>query len=366
MTVTMKDTGRIRIALNGRYLSQPQSGVQRFAGELARAIARMDWPQGQEPVLLAPRTTLMLPPEGVGLPVVSCGHLKGQAWEQFDLARSHKGRFLINPGNTAPVFGRHQLVVLHDAAVFAQPEGYSWKFRLWYKVLQTLLCHTKTRIVTVSDFSRQELSRYLKVSPKRIEVIPEGCEHIARVTPDTSVLRRHGLEGRAFVLAVGNLAKHKNLGALTTLSRDLQQRGVPLVISGGIDKSVFSGQVNLPQSALYVGRVTDEELHALYSAASCFVFPSLYEGFGLPAIEAMACHCPVVAADIPALKEVCGNAALYVDPRNPESISQGVCRLLDDPQQMASLRDKGDERAKHFTWDKAARMLIAIAEDDMK
>ena len=361
----MKVPDKIKIAINGRYLSQPQSGVQRFAGELTRAIAKLDWQTGQEPVLLTPRTRLALPSEGLGVPVAQCGRLKGQAWEQFDLPRFRESRFLINPGNTAPVFGRHQLVVLHDAAVFAQPEGYSWKFRVWYRILQTILCHTKTRIVTVSDFSRQELSKYLKVLPERIEVIPEGCEHIARVTPDTSILQRHDLVGRPFVLAVGNLARHKNLGALTALSRDLQRRGVPLVISGGVDKSVFSGRVDLPQSALYVGRVTDEELHALYAAASCFVFPSLYEGFGLPAIEAMACHCPVVAADIPSLREVCGDAALYVDPRNPQDISQGVCGLLDDPQLTASLRDKGDVRAKYFTWDKAARMLIAIAEDDM-
>ncbi|MCH4090401.1 glycosyltransferase family 4 protein [Acetobacter sp.] len=360
----MKMPDTVKIAINGRYLSQPQSGVQRFAGELTRAIAGLGWQPGREPVLLAPRTKLRLPPEELGVRVAPCGRLRGQAWEQFDLPRASRGRFLINPGNTAPVSGRHQLVVLHDAAVFAQPEGYSWKFRLWYRILQTVLCHTKTRIVTVSDFSRRELSKYLKISPERIEVIPEGCEHIARVTPDTSILQRHDLVGRPFVLAVGNLARHKNLGALTVLSRDLKQRGVPLVISGGIDKSVFSGQVELPQSALYVGRVTDEELHALYAAASCFVFPSLYEGFGLPAIEAMACHCPVVAADIPALREVCGDAALYVDPRNPQEISRGVCSLLGDLELAASLRDRGDARARYFTWERAARMLVALAEDD--
>ncbi|AQS84759.1 MAG: glycosyltransferase family 1 protein [Acetobacter aceti] len=361
----MKTQNRVRIAINGRYLSQIQSGVQRFAGELTRAIAKLDWQAGEQPILLSPHTTSTTP-DGLGLTVVHCGRLKGQAWEQFDLPRCSQDRFLINPGNTAPVFRRHQLVVLHDAAVFSQPEGYSWKFRVWYKILQTILCHTTARIVTVSEFSRQELSKHLKVSPERIEVVPEGCEHISRVAPDTSILQRHNLVGRPFVLAVGNLARHKNLGALNVLSQDLQQRGVPLVISGGVDKGVFSGKTNLPRSALYTGRVTDEELHALYAAASCFVFPSHYEGFGLPAIEAMACHCPVVAADIPALREVCADAALYVDPCNPQSISHVICSLLDDPQLAASLRDKGDKRAQYFTWDKAARMLIAIAKDDMK
>ncbi|NHN87580.1 glycosyltransferase family 4 protein [Acetobacter conturbans] len=348
-------------AINGRFATQSLSGVQRFAGELTRSLGKLDWKE-EAPVLLAPQGRLT-EDEPFDLPVHQFGRLHGQAWEQLELPKGAAGRYLINLGNTAPVFKRDQLVVLHDAAVFAQPEGYSWKFRAWYKLLQTVLCHTTTQIVTVSRFSRDELARSLHIKPSRIGVIPEGSEHISRTTPDTGVLERHNLTGKPFVLAVGNLARHKNLTGLNTLAKRLQEKNIPLVISGGLNTSVFSGGSELPQPAVYVGRVSDAELHALYNAAACFVFPSFYEGFGLPAVEAMACGCPVVAASIPALQEVCADAAVYASPYDPVDISQTVLKVLEDTALAADLREKGRERAKLFTWDNAARALMAIARN---
>ncbi|MFT8720156.1 glycosyltransferase family 4 protein [Acetobacter sp.] len=349
-------------AINGRFATQPLSGVQRFAGEITRSLATMNWDNRGRPVLLTPQGRLAetFP---ANLEIRSYGRLHGQAWEQFELPRAAKGRYLLNLGNTAPVLKNDQLVVLHDAAVFAQPAGYSWKFRLWYKILQSLLCRTKTRIVTISRFSRDELARHLSIDPGRIAVIPEGGEHIARLTPDTSILERHNLTGKPFVLAVGNLARHKNLAGLGALARKLGEKNIPLVISGGFNPAVFAESAPLPQPALYVGRVSDEELRALYGAASCFVFPSFYEGFGLPAVEAMACGCPVVAASIPALEEVCGEAALFASPFDQEAISRSVFEILENQDVAQKLKEKGLDRAKSFTWDEAARQLVGIANE---
>jgi glycosyltransferase involved in cell wall biosynthesis len=349
------------LAVNARFLTQTLSGVQRFAGEITAALGQMDWPVDERPLLLSPKGAKP-DADTCPLPVRSCGCLKGQLWEQMELPGAAKGRYLLNLGNTAPLLKKNQLVVIHDAAVFSQPEGYSWKFRAWYRVLHMLLCRTATQIVTVSEFSKQELARALKLAPERIAVMTEGSDHIGRTTPDMRILAKHDLSGRPFVLAVGNLARHKNLPGLGVLARDLAAKNIPLVISGGINAAVFQNGTELPQPALYVGRVTDAELHALYNAASCFVFPSFYEGFGLPAVEAMACGCPVVAADIPALREVCGDAALYTDPHEPHDISRVTRTVLDSPEISEKLRDAGRHRAKEFTWMKAARQLVSIAK----
>ena len=190
----------------------------------------------------------------------------------------------------------------------------------------------------------------------------EGADHALRITADAGILQKHGFRHGAFVLAVGTLAAHKNLKALGALARYLASRDIPLVIVGSLGGIVFqtSGEAGLPQPACYIGRVTDGELKALYENAGCYVFPSLYEGFGLPAVEAMACGCPVVAADIPALRETCGTAAHYADPTNPAAIAAKVREVLDDPGLSTRLRQAGPAHTQTMTWDRAAAMLTAV------
>ncbi|MDD4936953.1 MAG: glycosyltransferase family 1 protein [Acidiphilium sp.] len=288
--------------------------------------------------------------------------MHGQAWEQWDLPGAARDGLLINPGNTAPLRGRRQVVVIHDAGVFSTPEAYSWKFRLWYKTMQGLLVRFGTQVVTVSEFSRAEILRHLRAAPGQVAVMPEGADHIGRITAQADILAVHGLERGGFVLVVGTLAAHKNMRALGTLAQCLAQRGVPLVIVGSLGGNAFrsGGAADLPQPAHYIGRVSDAQLKALYQAAACFVFPSRYEGFGLPAVEAMASGCPVVAADIPALRETCGDAALYCDPLSPEDIARRVLLLLDDTAQQTQRRAAGLEHTRAMTWHRAAETLLNI------
>ena len=339
--------------INGRFATQNLSGVQRFAQEITSALLRA-----------TPDTRLLVPAGGAALQrgAQETGHMQGQAWEQRELPRAARDGFLVNLGNTAPLLGRRQLVVIHDAGVFSTPDAYSWKFRTWYKFMQSWLARRQVPIVTVSEFSRQEIIHHLRVPPARVEIITEGADHTLRLEADTGILHKHGLRHGEFVLAVGTLSAHKNLKALGRLARELASRNMPLVIAGSLGGGAFQtdGQAGLPQPACYIGRVTDEELKALYQHAGCFVFPSRYEGFGLPAVEAMACACPVVAADIPALRETCGAAALYADPARPEAIAARVLEILDDPALNARLRQAGPARTQTMTWDRAAAMLIAI------
>lgn len=347
--------------LNGRFLAQSLSGVQRFAVEITAALGRA-WPIGGiGPVLLVPQGAAT---EGAPLPTRVVGRRGGVAWEQLDLPRATKGSVLINLGNTAPIRGvRQQAIVIHDAGVFATPEAYSRPFRLWYRGLQRWLVHTDAQIVTVSEFSRREILRYLGTPRRGIRVISEGADHMNRVVTDPSVIARHGLIPGRYVLAVGNLAAHKNLAALGDAALALDARGASLVITGRPNAAVFQAtNARLPEPARYVGRVNDAELKALYAAAACFVFPSRYEGFGLPVGEAMACRCPVVASAIPAIVETFADAVLYCDPNSPADITRQVCRVFDEPNLAGALRRAGEKQVKSLTWDRAAHLLLeAIA-----
>ncbi len=349
-------TGALQpLYVNGRFLHQPLSGVQRFALEITAALGRI-WP-GPTPVLLVPRGARV---EGAPIGTRTVGTRQGAAWEQLDLPRHAADGFLLNLGNTAPLLVKRQAVVIHDTGAFSTPEAYSPAFLMYYRFLHRLLVRTNTRILTVSEASRQDILHHLGTPRHEIGLISEGADHLDRITAEPAALNRHALEPGKFVLAVGNLAAHKNLSSLTELAQRLERRRIPLVVTGQVDTKVFNTKhTSLPEPARYVGRVNDGELKALYQTAACFVSPSRYEGFGLPAAEAMACGCPVVVSAIPALKEICGNAAVFVDPLSPGNIAQGVERLLDDPALHERLRHDGLLQAANFTWQKAATALVA-------
>ena len=341
--------------VNARFTAQALTGVQRFATEITRALPGV-WPEGRAlPLLLAPRGAGEVP-GGLGRRIV--GPFGGHLWEQTVLPAHARGGVLVNLGNTAPLLARRQIVVIHDAGVFATPEAYTARFRAWYGFVQRRLARGAARIASVSMFARDDIARAFDLDPAEIAVLGEGADHLQRIRPDRAVLDRHGLLPDRYVLAVGSLAAHKNLQSLGATSAMLARRGMALVVTGGIDASVFGGASGvLPDGARFVGRVDDAELLALYEAAACFVFPSRYEGFGLPAVEAMAAACPVVAARAGALPEICGAAAVYCDPASAPGIADAVAAVLDDGELAQGLRERGRARAACMTWARAAALL---------
>ena len=320
------------IFINGRFLDQALTGVQRFASEISTCL---------------PAATVLRP----------AGRLRGQAWEQAVLPGAARAGLLLNLGNTAPLWPRgRQAVVIHDAGVFDTPESYSRPFRLWYRALHHGLARNGTRLLTVSEFSRGRLAHHLGVDSRRIGIVPEGGEHILRVPAAPEVMIRHGLESRRYALTVGTGAAHKNLAALTGAAALLGRHGMVLALAGARDNAVF--QSTGATSARALGRVTDAELRALYEHALCLIFPSRYEGFGLPPLEAMWCGCPVVAARAGAVPEVCGDAALWFAPDDPGGIAAALESLLGGAG--PALAEAGRARAKNFSWPAAATRLLEL------
>jgi glycosyltransferase involved in cell wall biosynthesis len=354
------------VFLNGRFLSQSVTGVQRFSGEIVAAIDRQmlrgEWPE----------TTVLTPPSpGSGgrdpaspfrtLRVRNVGHRRGHLWEQTDLAKAARGGTLVSLGNTAPVLaGRRQVVVIHDAGVFDTPDSYSLRFRLWYKTLQHALVRAGAHVATVSEFSRNRIVARLGLDPAKVAVMYEGADHILRVAPDPGMLERHGLRPGQFALVVGSQVAHKNLAALQEVATALERRGMALAIVGGSNAEVFQGTRIGGLAERRLGRATDAELRALYESAACLLFPSRYEGFGLPPVEAMACGCPVLASRGGAVEEICGGDALYFDSGDRGSIITAMERLLDETGLAATLRTRGRVRAASLSWDASARVLADI------
>ena len=351
------------VAINGRFLTQRITGVQRFAAEVTGALDRMAAEGACAPArLLVPAGTdaSAFP----NLAVERFGRFNGQVWEQAELPARAGRSMLVSLGNTAPLLaGGRQAVVIHDAGAFDTPESYSAAFRAWYRGLQRALPRCGARLLTVSEFSRGRIARRLLVDPGRIGVLPEGGEHILREPADTAILARHGLEPGRFALVVGTRAAHKGLDGLAEAAALLAAEGMRLAVAGAADPEVFRGAADPSGGAVVaLGRVTDAELRGLYEAALCLLFPSRYEGFGLPPLEAMACGCPVLAAASGAVPEVCGDAALWFDADERGSRRPGdtLMRLLREPGLAADLRRRGFARAACYSWREAAERLLAL------
>lgn len=351
--------------INGRFLTQSMTGVQRYALNVTRAISHAASAQGVEIPLLAPAGT---PEPGfAGTPLKHVGRSRGHAWEQAVLPRAWPGR-LLNLCNTAPAFKADQVVCIHDANVFLEPESYSAAFRTFYRTLQPLLARRAARISTVSAFSAGQIAQHLSLKVSDIVVLPNGHEHVhawdpARASRALSAPRRNpdGTE-RPFVLALGSRARHKNLGLLLGLANAFAELGVDLIIAGGQAGIFAAEELQRSENVQHLGFVTDDDLAYLLERALCLAFPSLTEGFGLPALEAMARGCPVISTDRASLPEICGTAALLAPPDQPELWLAHVRALLGSTDLRADLIGRGRGQAARFSWVETAQGYMDVMQ----
>lgn len=353
------------IVINGKFTAQRTTGVQRVALGLVEAIDRRlarQAPDGR-------RWLLLHPPEGrppalgrIETVAVGAPGRPLHVWEQWTLPRAARRALLVNLAGSAPACVRMQACMLHDAAVFEAGAAYTPVFRLWYRWLFRRLGRRAALLLTISEFSRARLATALGVPADRFTVLTPGADHLDALAADGRILDAHDLRRRRFVLAVGSANPNKNLATLLAAWRRIAPAADRLlVLCGGSDARVFAaarGEGGLPPGVLRLGAVDDAGLKALYARAEALVCPSLYEGWGLPALEAMACGCPVAAADAAALPEACGGAALSFDARSVAATAEAIERLLSDASLRAALRERGRARAAALRWDDGAARLM--------
>ena len=352
-----------KVYINGKFLAQPLTGVQRFAFEtvlaLDRLLAKHTLPHPF--VLVAPAGQVHSGPELVAIPIVSVPASSLHAWEQIALPARTRGAFLLNLAGSAPLLKRDQVCTFHDAAIFDFPSAYSKAFVRWYRFLFRVQARFCKGVLTVSEFSRTRLLQRLVLARLHVNVVPNGCDHLEPMQADESILSTHGLQPGTYLLAVGSANPSKNFPALLRAFDAMKQNSTRLVVAGGGNTVVFAREEARGGGAevIRTGRVTDAQLKALYLHAKAFVFPSLYEGFGIPPLEAMACGCPVVASNAEAIVETCGTAALYFDPRDVGSMTGALERICENDELRETLRCTGLARAAEFTWRRSATALLA-------
>lgn len=332
------------VAINARAAARPElGGVERWARELATRLPALR-PGGY--VAIRPRPALT--------------HRAGHAWEQAALpvcAARLSAAALLCPANLGPLAFPRNVVAIHDAAVLRHPGWYSRAYASWQRTVLPRLARRALHVLTVSEFSRAELRDLLGLPGDRMTVVPGGVDPAFASDADPEPARHALGLTRPYVLCVASLTARKNLRALVPAADALAHHGVDVVVAGG-HRPQFAGETGLDPVKL-IGAVPDALLPGLYAGAEAFVLPSLYEGFGLPVLEAMACGTPVVASNVTALPEICGGAARLIQP-DGEPVREALVALLGDREERARLRAAGLERARGFTWDRAARRVDAV------
>ena len=343
--------------VNGRFLTQSLTGVQRYAREIVSAIdARLAREERSRDItieLLAPETAVDIPSLRK-IRVTRMRGLRGHAFDQVSLPLRQTSRTL-NLCNSGPIAGNDHIVCIHDLNTRLAPESYGLGFRAVYRWLVPVVARRAGRVFTVSRFSADALAAANIVDRDAIVVAPNGHEHALEWNGDRSTLAPLP---RPYVFLLGSLAAHKNIGTVLASAEALDDLGLDVVIAGGSDQIFNAYPLARRENVKWLGRVSDDDLARLFRDALCFAFPSLLEGFGTPVLEAMTHGCPVVCSSAASLPEVAGDAAIYASPHDVTAWLESIKRLQGDAPMRESLRQRGQQRAKRFSWSDSADLYV--------
>lgn len=349
--------------INARVLTKPSpGGVGRYTQQLLSALDDLV----EDSIITAVGATGETGiPDGIQTEgrVPTHSGFRAHVWEQISLKHQvDNGEFdlLHTPAGNPPVLSTTRLVTtIHDISPIINPSWFSDRYVAFYRILTPVVLRVSDRIITVSEFSKKEIVDKYDVDRRRIVPIHNGVK--PRTEEDGTPCPR--VSAGEFILFVGSMNPRKNLrGLIEAYSQYRKQASSPLpLVLAGPSNDVFAetdlGNVN---GIINLGYVSENKLTWLYSNAALFVFPSLYEGFGLPIIETMSVGTPVLTSDCGAMAEVAGDAAYLVDPTNVSAISDGITRLLDDKEYRRELGELGKRRSEQFDWSETARQTLDV------
>ncbi len=367
----------MRIGINGRFLVAKRTGVQRAAFNLIRTLVEID--RENQYLIFTGRGQVGRPEwDYPNVQVIESDLRESESflnhvWEQFwlpILAHRHKVDLLHSPANVAPLFYRGPSVVhIHDLCFVVNPQWYSFTFRTVYNFIIPRLARRASRVITCSNNSKNDLLHFCRLAADKVSLVYWAVDDIfLKRSADASSLRHVEAKGLGeFILYVGSLEPRKNINTLiksyVQLRRSNPNLKPKLVLIGGESPLFADVQLRVKDYAgdiVFKGFIDDEMLRAFYSNAALVAYPSLYEGFGLPPLEAMASGTPVITSDGSSIPEVVGEAAFMIDPRSVEQLTNAMVRLLTDKELRQKLIARGKVQVERFNWYRVARNTLAV------
>ena len=354
----------MKIAINGTYIQEQATGLGIVNQNLISGLLNLedkfdftvyshaDYLQVKYPEKIIPVTKSLSPDRGFS------GHLKRLVWYNTSLNRQLKNTALFfSPVTEGILFPSvRQIVVVHDLIPLKYPQ-FSPKWKYYYLYVLPLILKQSRKIICTSQHTKKDLIENYQLDSESIDVVYWGFDRqLFYPQPNTEILKKYSLN--KYLLYVGDMRFYKNLTRCIQAFDRLPDKDCQLAIAGKKDDFFYPEierqiqQRSLKDRIIFLDYVPTADLPSLYSMAQALVFASLYEGFGLPVLEAMACGTPVIASNVTSIPEVGGNSVYYVDPYSVEDISQAMSRILTDTELQKSLNAKGLERAKLFSWDK--------------
>jgi glycosyltransferase involved in cell wall biosynthesis len=364
----------VRVAFDAHMIGGRETGNESYATNLLNALAT-GWPEDTYRVMTTDvarlTSAITLPPNALPMRVwpawsplrITLGVPVAARRNRVDVV--HMTTYVTPPVSTTPT-----VVTVHDLSYLVYPEAFSRSVRTMLTTLVPRSARRADRVIAVSEHTKQDLVRFYGLDPDRIAVTPLAPAPAFAVLPDAAGMPLPPGVKEPFVLAVGNLEPRKNLGrlleAFAAVVHDGGFEGQLVLVgkgAGGAEILSRARAQGLESRVVLTGFVTEGELVLLYNRAKLFVYPSLYEGFGLPPIEAMACGCPVVASNASVLPETLGDAALLVDPLSVGDLTRAMAAVLEGDALAGQLVKKGIDRSRSLSWHETARRTRAVYQD---
>lgn len=344
------------VVVNARFLTQNITGVQRFAMELCFCLKEiMNDIEFVTPYDIVQHEAF----EKLNAKVI--GKNRGHLWEQIDLPKFLKTKgnpLLVNLANSAPLFYKNKIITVHDVAYKVFPQTYPKMFLLYYSLMIPRLLKGSKHIITVSEYSKSEICKYYQVKESKVSVVYNAVSDLFKPSK--------GLFTEKYFLAVSSMNYRKNFIYILEAFKKYQKSGGKefLYIIGDLRNNSFkeidlSSYTNNPKIK-FLGRVSDNELIEYYSNAEAFIYPSFYEGFGIPPLEAQTCECPAICADASCLPEIFGDSVLYCNPYDSNSLVDKLKTITNNSFLRQTLIEKGKHNTKNYSWMKSAEKLKCI------
>ena len=368
---------RVRIGIDATAIPPSRSGAGNYIFNLVCGLARVD-SDNQYVVFAKPEHIeewKIAQPNFCFLPGASGYRPLRLAWEQCVLpllVRRHKLDILHSPHYTMPLFCPCRSVVTFcDMIFFLYPEVHSLSKRIFFRTMMSVSSQRANAIIAISKSTARDVISLLRVMPDKIHTIPLAAGSNYRPIADRNavelVCTQHGLQAGEYVLFIGVLEPRKNIPVLLHAYQELVGCGIRKKLAivgkrGWMFSEIFSTvqTLKIEDKVVFTGYVPEADLPSLYNGACLFVYPSLYEGFGLPVLEAMSCGTPVVTSNVSSMPEIAGESALLVDPRAPKQLAQAMEKVLVDDGLRRSMREGGLRRAAEYSWERTARETLKV------